>query len=273
MKKNIEQLNKQFKYVTMCINAFLHIVKNNDYGNIIDICFEVTKNILEFKKSHSEYINKIEEEKKNLNLDVKIFNIFDIVSDTTTDDYQFQIYIEKIIREFKMEFENDDMKSNLERDFQTMGMNCIQIYIQKFLSKVTNVRIKINSHAEYLERTNKMDDDCIKKIIMEQNKLVINYSKYISYLDQYIYLNKNKNNIEKCELILKNIIRKKNISELNCKKNINHITNTIYLLIKSKPYFIFDILFEISKQMSNNWMGFLMKFYNEGLAIMKLYNL
>lgn len=273
MKKNIEQINKQFKYVTMCINAFLHIIKNNDYGNLIDICFEVTKNVLEFKKIHNEFMKEINEEKKNLDSNIEIFNIFDILNDTTTDDYQFQMYLEKLVREFKMEFEKDDIKSDLERDFQTMGMNCIQIYIQKFLSKVTNVRIKINSHAEYLERTNKIDDDCIKKIIREQNNLILNYKKYISYLNQYIYLSKIKNNTEEHKLILENIMKKKKISKINCKKNINYITNIIYLLIKSKPYFIFDILFEIGKQMSNNWMGFIMKFYNEGLAIMKLYNL
>lgn len=270
MKNNFDQMNKQFKYVTMCINALLHTIKNDDYENIIDICLEVAKNILEFKKSHGIFINTINEQKIKNNFDFDILNIFDILNETTSDDYQFQIYLERIFKEFKSEFESNDIKSNFEKDFQSMGVNCVQIYVQKFLSKVTNVRIKVNSHAEYLTRTNILDNDCIKKIIREQNNLVINYKKYISFVNQYIYLNQNKT--EKNLLIMKNIIKKKNISESNCKKNISHITDVIYLLIKSKPYFIFDICFEIGKQISNNWMGFIMKFYNEGMAIMELYN-
>lgn len=207
MKKNIDQMNKQFKYVTMCINALLHTIKNNDYENIIDICLEVAKNILEFKKNHNIFINMINEQKIKNNLDIDILNIFDILNNITSDDYQFQIYLEKIIREFQIEFQNNDLKSNFEKDFQSMGIHCIQIYIKKFLSKVTNVRIKVNPHAEYLVRTNKLDDDCIKKIIKEQNNLVINYNKYLSFINQYIYLKQNES--EKNILIMKNIIKKK----------------------------------------------------------------
>ena len=270
MKNNIEQINSHFKYVTMCINALLHTIKNDDYENIIDICLEVAKNVLEFKQFHKNFIKKVEEQKNKYDLDFNLFNIFDSIYNTSVDDYQFQIYLEKICREFKAEFGDANMKADIENDFQTMGASCIQIYVQKFLSKVTNVRIKVNSHAEYLARTNKVDDDCIKKIITEQKNLVINYKKYISFTHQYIYLSQHKN--EKNKLILNNVIKKQNTSKINCQKNINHITDMVYLLIKAKPYFIFDIFFVVGKQFSDNWMSFIMKFYNEGMTIMELYN-
>ena len=269
MKNTIEQINLHFKYVTICINALLNTIQNNDFNNIIDVCLEVIKSILEFKQYHNEFITLYNKIKNDNKLDLDILNIYNTILNLSIDDYQFETYMDKIMREFEIEF-NNNFKDEMERDFKTLGPSCIQNYSTKFLYKLTNIKIKVSSHADYLIRTNNIDNDIIQKIIKEKNKLINNYKKYLFYIQQYIYLS--THNIKKDPIVIKIIIKKQNNSKTNCIKNINNISNLIYSLIKSKPYLFFDICFMINNQISNNWMNFFMKYYNQGLTIMDLYN-